>query len=125
MENDINEVIIGAAIEVHKILGGPGLLESIYEAALCHELSLRGLEVKRQMLVPVLYKGIPVKDPICLDILVNDKVVIEVKAVEKDNSIFQAQLLTYLRLTKLRHGLVINFGKELLKEGVNKVVNGY
>ncbi len=124
VENDISNKIIGAAIEVHRILGGPGLLESVYEAALCHELTLRGLKFKRQLIVPVIYKGAAIKDPLCLDILVEDKVVIEVKATEKENPIHQKQLLTYLRLTGMKLGLIINFGQGIIKDGVCRVVNG-
>lgn len=124
MENELSYQIIGAAIEVHQVLGGPGLLESIYEAALCHELHLRGLRIKRQLPVPVAYKGVNVKDPFYLDILVEDKVIVEVKAVEKASSIFETQILTYLRLTGLRLGLVINFGSKYVKEGISRVING-
>ncbi len=123
MENEISHKIIGAAIEVHRILGGPGLLESIYESSLCHELSLRGLKIKRQLYVPVKYKDVVVREPLCLDILVENKVIIEIKATEKENSIHQAQLLTYLRLTGMKLGLLINFGNVSAKEGIKRVVN--
>ena len=101
MENEISYKIIGAAIEVHKVLGGPGLLESMYESALCHELQLRGLKIQTQLIVPVRYKNVLVRDPLCLDILVDNKVSIEVKASEKE-AIYYAQLLTYLRLMDLK-----------------------
>ena len=84
MENELSNKIIGAAIEVHRALGGPGLLESIYEAALCHELMLQGIKYKRQLAVPVVYKGITIRDPLFIDILVEGEVVVEVKAVEKN-----------------------------------------
>ena len=86
MENEISYKIIGAAIEVHKVLGGPGLLESVYDSALCHELQLRGMKVQTQLIVPVKYKNTIVRDPLCLDILVENKVIIEVKAVEVADS---------------------------------------
>lgn len=121
--NEITKEIIGAAIEVHQIFGGPGLLESIYASALCHELTLRGLELKKQLIVPVKYKNVVIKDPLCLDILVEDRVIVEIKATEKDNDIYQAQLLTYLKLTGKKVGLVINFGKMPLKSGIHRVVN--
>ncbi len=114
MENEISYQIIGAAIEVHQILGGPGLLESVYESSLCHELTLRGLQIQKQVIVPVKYKDAVVKEPLCLDILVENKVVIEVKATEKENAIYRAQILTYLRLTGMKLWLLINFGQECL-----------
>ena len=98
MENELSYKIIGAAIEVHKTLGGPGLLESIYEAA-CQELTLTGLKFQQQMPVHVFYKGVKIKDPLFIDILVEEKVIIEVKATEKNHPIYETQVLTYLRLT--------------------------
>jgi len=124
LNNSLSYKIIGAAIEVHRTLGGPGLLESIYESALCHELSLQQLHIQTQVPVDVNYKGVKIRDPLFLDILVEDKIIVEVKATEKDNPIHQVQLLTYLRLTGLRLGLVINFGSRHLKEGINRVING-
>ena len=124
MENDLSYKIIGAAIEVHKTLGGPGLLESIYESALCYELTLNGLQIQQQVIVPVKYKNKVIRDPLYLDILVENKVIIEVKASEREHAIHQAQLLTYLRLTGLKLGLLINFGQECVKEGIHRVVNG-
>lgn len=124
MENQISNKIIGASIEVHRILGGPGLLESVYEAALCHELFLRGLHVQRQLTVPVLYKGIKIKEPLYLDLLVENQVIVEVKATEKNHPIYQTQLLTYLRLMNVKLGLIINFGGACVKEGICRVVNG-
>ena len=124
LDNSPSYKIIGAAIEVHRALGGPGLLESIYESALCHELSLQGLRTQTQVPVDVNYKGVKIRDPLFLDILVDDKIIVEVKATEKENPIHQVQLLTYLRLTGLRLGLVINFGSRHLKEGISRVING-
>jgi GxxExxY protein len=112
MENEISHKIIGAAIEAHKILGGPGLLEGVYESCLCQELLLRGLKVERQLAVPVSYKGTTVREPLYIDILVQGLVIVEVKAVEKLHPIYQVQLLTYLRLTGRKLGLLINFGQE-------------
>lgn len=122
-ENDLSHAIIGAAIEVHRELGGPGLLEDVYEQALCHELQLRGLPVERQVRVPVVYKGFSIKHPLCLDMLVGGKVVVEVKAVEKCQPIYQAQLLTYMRLARKRLGLLINFGERHLATGIQRVAN--
>ena len=109
--------IIGAAIEVHKELG-PGLLESAYEASLCRELSLRNVPFARQLAVPLNYKGMRLDSDMQLDVLVADTVVVELKSVEKLAGIHQAQLLTYLKLSKKRIGLLINFNVELLKDGI-------
>jgi len=124
-ENYISRQVVGAAIEVHRELGGPGLLEGIYEEALTFELESAGLEVKRQKLLPVLYKGFEIKKPLCLDLLVENKVVVEVKAVDRFNPIFAAQLLTYLRLGRYKLGLLLNFGDAYLKNGIHRVVNQY
>ena len=124
-ENEISKEILDAAITVHKTLGGPGILESVYRDSLVHELKLRNLKVEKEVLVPVVYKGVKVGDPLRIDILVEGRVVVECKAVEKDNPIFAVQTLTYLRLMKLHLGLLINFGKATLVEGYKRVVNGY
>ncbi len=123
-ENEISRSIVDAAIEVHRTLGGPGLLESVYEEALAHELSLRGLHIQRQLAVPLKYKGVQLNTPLRLDLLVNDQVIVECKAVTEYNAIAEVQLLTYLRLTNLKLGLVINFGERLVKNGIHRVVNG-
>jgi GxxExxY protein len=109
--------IIGAAIEVHRNLG-PGLLESAYEECLCHELHLRGLDFKRQVALPLLYKGLKLDRGYKLDLIVQDQVILESKAVEKLLPIHEAQLLTYLRLTGKRVGLLINFNVPLLTQGI-------
>jgi len=119
-ENELSNTVIGAAIEVHRQLGGPGLLEDIYEEALCRELQARGLRVERQVQVPVMYKGQRLKKSLCLDILVEDKLIIEVKAAEKLLPVFDAQLLTYLRLSGKKLGLLVNFGESRVSEGVLK-----
>jgi GxxExxY protein len=115
--------IIGAAIEVHRLIG-PGLLEAVYEAALCKELRLRGLLVDRQVSVPVNYKGEILDCHIKLDLLVDRKVIVEIKSVESIISVHKAQLLTYLRLQNLWLGLLINFNVEVLRDGVRRVLNG-
>jgi GxxExxY protein len=122
--NEITGQIIGAAIEVHKTLGGPGLLESVYEEALAWELELRGLLVERQVHVPIRYKNKNLATPLRLDMLVEKQVVVEVKATTQYNSIFEAQTLTYLRLMDLRVGLVINFGERVVRRGIHRVANG-
>ena len=121
-ENEISEKIIGAAIEVHRILG-PGLLESVYEDALCHELHLRGVQFIRQQNVPIPYKGIKLGTDLRLDLLVENKVIVDLKAKEILSKIDKPKLLTYLRLSEKRLGLIINFHEELLKDGVHRVVN--
>lgn len=123
IENKIISSIIAAAIEVHAVLGGPGLLESIYEDALAYEFELRNIPFKRQLPVPVLYKGKPVRDALQLDLLVDDRIVVEVKATESLHTVHAAQVLTYLRLTQRRLGLVLNFGQPLLRDGITRVVN--
>ena len=122
-ENEISAIIVDAAIEVHRSLGGPGLIESVYEAALACELSSRGLKVQRQVQVPILYKGHSLETPLRLDLLVGDRVVVECKSTPRYNSIYQAQALTYLRLKNLKLALVINFGERLAKDGIHRVVN--
>ncbi|HOD17432.1 MAG TPA: GxxExxY protein [Candidatus Cloacimonadota bacterium] len=122
-ENEISRIIYEAAIEVHKTLGGPGLLESIYEEALAYELTLRGLNVSRQMQVPVIYKNFKLTESLVIDILVEDKVIIECKATNQYNQIFEIQTMTYLRLTGLKLGMIINFGEPLVKNGIHRVVN--
>jgi GxxExxY protein len=113
--------IVDAAELVHSHLGGPGLLETVYECALCHELALKGVRYKRQVAVPVLYRGVVIREPLFLDILVEDTLVVEVKATERDFPFYQAQLLTYLKLTGVPLGLLVNFGKLRLTEGVTRI----
>jgi len=121
---ELSYQIIGAAIEVHRILG-PGLLESVYELALCKELWLRHITTERQVNLPILYKGSPLECSLKLDLLVNRRIIVEVKSIEKVSSIQKAQLLTYLRLRELWLGLLINFNVEVLKDGVRRVLNGF
>ncbi len=122
-ENDISKIILDAAITVHNELGGAGRLESCYENALKHELQLRGLKVETQKLVPVIYKGVEVGEPYRLDMLVEDKVIVECKATEKNNPIFAAQVNTYLHLLDRRLGIVINFGQKRIVDGWERVAN--
>jgi GxxExxY protein len=122
-ENEISKTILDATIEVHRTLGGPGLLESVYEEALAWELERRGLNVEHQKLVPIEYKGQTLGTPLRLDLWVDDKVIVECKATTDYNSIFEVQTLTYLRLTGLKLGLVINSGERLVKNGFRRVVN--
>jgi len=121
-ENEISERIIGAAIEVHRILG-PGLLEGVYEEALCHEFHLRGIRFERQKPVPIDYKGVKLSTDLRLDLLVEDKVIVDVKAKEEMSDKDHAKTLTYLRLTDTRLGLNINFYEPRLVDGVKRIVN--
>jgi GxxExxY protein len=123
-ENEISKHIVECAIEVHRTLGGPGLLEDVYEEALTWELRQRGLEVERQLQVPIKYKTSHLASPLRLDMLAEGKVIVEVKAVTAYNSIFEAQALTYLRMRGLKLALVINFGGRVVKDGIHRVVNG-
>ncbi len=123
-ENEISGIVVDAAIEVHRTLGGPGLLEGVYEEALAWELQSRKMQVERQFHVPLEYKGRKLRMPLRLDLLVGGKVVVECKATSDYNSLYEAQTLTYLRLLDLKLGLVINFGQRLVKRGIHRVVNG-
>ncbi len=122
-ENDISERIIGAAIEVHRH-HGPGLVEQIYEESLCHEFNLRGLAFERQRPVPIYYKGVKLGRDLVLDLIVEKSVIVDLKAKEEVTPLDRAKLLSYLRLSKLRLGLIINFHESVLKNGVFRVVNG-
>lgn len=123
-ENELTSIIIGCAFEVHKKLG-PGLLESTYEACLAHELKDRGLNIQQQKALPVIYKEIKLNAGYRIDMIVEDKIIVEIKSVESLADIHFAQLLTYLKLTELRLGLLINFNCTLLKSGIKRIVNGY
>lgn len=118
----LTERTIGCAIEVHRHLG-PGLLESVYETCLAEELDSSGLEVKRQVHLPVKYKGRVLESALRLDLLVEDAVIVEVKSLEKIEPVHPAQLLSYLRLTGLRVGLLINFNVAVLKDGIRRISN--
>lgn len=120
--NQITGSVVDAALAVHIELG-PGLLESVYEAALAFELTERGLAVRRQVALPVVYKGVRIDDGFRIDLLVEEAVIVEVKSIEKLAPVHKKQLLTYLRLTDLRVGLLINFGAVLLKDGIHRVVH--
>jgi GxxExxY protein len=115
--------IVGAAIEVHRQLG-PGLLESAYETCLSRELLLRGIPLQRQVPLPVVYRGVRLNCGYRLDIVVNRSIIVEVKALKKVLPIHRAQVLTYLRLTGYRLGLLINFNVELLRSGIYRIING-
>lgn len=121
---DISYDIIGCAYEVHRILG-PGLLESVYQKALVQELKLKGFKVKSEVDIEINYKGINVGSDLRLDIIVNDTIIVELKSVETILPIHKKQLLTYLRLTNLQLGLLINFNTNLLKDAITRIVNNF
>ena len=123
-ENEITQAVIGAAIEVHKILG-PGLIERPYEDAMCREFHLRGLKWERQRPVPIEYKGVKLGTPLVLDLIVEDKVIVDLKAKETVTGLDKKKVLTYLRLSKLHLGLIINFNVELLRDGITRIVNDF
>ena len=122
--NFLTEKIIGCAIEVHKAIG-PGLLESAYEECLCYELAQNGLTFERQVPLPVVYKGVKLDCGYKLDIIVENIVIIELKAVDRIIAIHEAQLLSYLRMLDLRVGLILNFHSSVLKEGIKRIVNRF
>ena len=122
-ENEISKIIVDSAVDVHRTLGGAGLLESVYEESLIWELQSRGLRVEKQLEVPINYKSKMLASPLRLDLLVEKKVIVEVKAVFTYNTIFETQALTYLRLMNLRLALVVNFGEKRVGNGIHRVVN--
>jgi GxxExxY protein len=122
IENDtLTEQIIGAAIQVHRELG-PGLLESTYETCLCYELSQKGLKIERQKVIPISYKGIKLKSGYRLDVVVEDQVIVEIKAVSELLAVHEAQLLSYLKQVGGGRGLLINFNVKLLKHGLRRLI---
>ncbi|MFN2480062.1 MAG: GxxExxY protein [Pyrinomonadaceae bacterium] len=121
-ENEIAKEIVNAAFKVHTRLG-PGLLESVYETVLAYELTSRGLRVVRQQPIPVVYDEIKMEDGFRADLLVESRVIVELKSLEVIAPVHKKQLLTYLRLSDRRLGLLINFGSELIKDGITRVVN--
>jgi GxxExxY protein len=119
--NQLSNKIIGAAIEVHKALG-PGLLESAYEECLCQELELRGLHYERQKPLPVVYKGRKLDCLYRLDVVVENVIVLELKSCERMEPIYEAQLLTYLKLSGLHLGLILNFNVSMMRDGIKRIV---
>jgi GxxExxY protein len=123
-ENDLTDKLIGAAIEVHRHLG-PGLLEAVYEECLCYELSQAGLKFQRQVHLPIAYKGIKFESAYKMDLVVEDAIIVEIKAIEEMLPVHSAQLLTYLKSANKRVGLLINFNVPILKNGLKRIVNHY
>lgn len=122
-ENDVTGQIVDAAFKIHTTLG-PGLLESVYERVLEHELRRRGLRVERQVTIPVIYEGLTLDDGFRADLIVEGLVIVELKSVELVAPVHKKQILTYLRLSGLRVGLLLNFGAPLLKDGIFRIANG-
>ena len=121
--NQLTNEIIGSAIEVHRNLG-PGLLESTYEECMTYELQERQLTIKRQIEIPVLYKGIQLEQNYRIDLIVNNQVIIELKSVNQLEPVHDAQLLTYLKLANKRYGLLLNFNVPVMKQGIKRLLNG-
>jgi len=121
-ENELARLIVNASYKIHTTLG-PGLLESVYEAVLGYELEQSGLAVDRQVPIPIVYSGIKFDEGFRADLLVEGKVIVELKSVEKVAPVHKKQLLTYLRLSNKRLGLLINFGEALIKQGITRIVN--
>jgi GxxExxY protein len=122
--NKISKIVLDAAIEVHRQLG-PGLLESVYELCLCRELLSRGIKYKKQVQVPLFYKGDPINSCFRIDIIVENELLLELKAVETIMPVHRAQLLSYLRLANKRLGILINFNVPKLIDGWERIINGY
>lgn len=122
--NELSDQIIGAAIEVHRTLG-PGLLESTYEACLAHELILLGIKAVRQKKQPIIYKGLEIDEAYRIDVIVEDKILLELKVVDSLNEVHLAQMLTYLKLSGCTLGYLMNFNVPLMKDGIRRVVNNH
>jgi GxxExxY protein len=122
IENEIAKEIVDAAFKIHTTLG-PGLLESVYEAVLAHELNNRGFKVERQKSLPVVYDNIRLEEGFRADLMVSDMIIVELKSVEEIAPVHKKQLLTYLRLTDKRLGLLINFGAARIKDGITRIAN--
>lgn len=122
-ENELSKIIVNKSFEIHKGLG-PGLLESVYEDILSYELRECGLVVSNQQSLPVIWKGIKMEQGFRADLIVENKVLVELKSVETLAPVFYKQVLTYLKITKIKLGLLINFNEPLLKNGIKRVVNG-
>lgn len=123
-EDRLAHVTVDACVQLHRALG-PGLLESVYERILAHELEQRGCRVVRQAIIPVTYRGITFEEGFRADLLVNNRLIIELKSIEKLLPVHKKQVLTYLRLTNLRLGLLVNFGEELMKTGIHRIINNF
>ena len=122
-ENEISQVVVDSALAVHKALG-PGLLESVYEVVLAHKLRGRGLDVQRQLSIPIRYENIQFDEGFRADLVIEKRVIVEIKSVEATQRVHKKQVLTYLRPADMRLGLLINFGTVLIRDGITRLVNG-
>ena len=122
-ENEIGGRILNSAISLHRDLG-PGLLESVYEVLLAHALEEAGLKVERQVIIPIHYKNIQIDEGFRADLIVEEKVILELKSVERTNPAHKKQLPTYLKLSGLKVGYLLNFGEALMKDGITRIING-
>jgi len=122
-ENEIGKIVVDSAVRLHKDLG-PGLLESVYEVLLAHELEAKGLKVSRQVPIPIKYNGIKFDEGFRVDIIVDGKVILELKSVESTSKAHKKQVLTYLKLTNVKLGYLLNFGESLMKDGITRFING-
>ena len=122
-ENDISKIVFECALKVHQKLG-PGLLESAYEECLFYELKKTGLKVEKQKILPIIYEELRIENAYRIDIIIEDKLILEIKTVDYINDVHKAQILTYLKLTNCKLGLILNFRTDIFKDGVKRVVNG-
>lgn len=122
-ENEIGRIVVDCAINLHKAVG-PGLLESVYEVLLEHELVSRGLKVKRQVSIPIKYNGIQFVEGFRADMIVENKVILELKSVETTAKVHKKQVLTYIKLANMKLGFLLNFGESLMKNGITRLING-
>ena len=123
-ENEIGDIVVECAVRLHRELG-PGLLESVYEVLLTHMLQKAGLRVERQVSIPIEFHGIRFDEGFRADLVVENKVILELKSVESVNKAHKKQVLTYLKLTGMKLGYLLNFGEDLMKDGISRVINGY
>jgi len=123
-ENELGRMVVDCAVRLHKELG-PGLLETVYEVLMAHELQQRGLKVKRQVAIPIVYHGIQFDEGFRADIIVEEKVILELKSVESTTKAHKKQVLTYLRLTGMKLGYLLNFGEALMRGGISRILNGH
>ncbi|MBM4456841.1 MAG: GxxExxY protein [Chloroflexi bacterium] len=122
-ENEISRIIVDCAVRLHMALG-PGLLETVYEALLAHDLQEAGLAVRRQVAIPIKFHGMQFDEGFRADLIVEDKVIVELKSVESLNNAHKKQVLTYLKLTGMKLGFLLNFGEAVMKNGIHRIING-
>lgn len=123
-ENELSKIVFDAGLKIHKKLG-PGLFETVYEECLFYELQKQGLKVEKQIVLPIVYEELKINNAFRIDIMVESKLILEIKAVEFINPSHKAQLLTYLKMTNCKLGLLINFNEETFRAGVSQIINGY